>query len=493
MDMSVGQSASRPVGQSASRPVGQFESSPKDAVAQFEQFSTLSNDKKISLLNYLWGNQEVNKYILRNPIENAKNQEQLEALTYKPVHLAQFLDESSNELQQLSDKVAQIVPTRGKKDIRVALVLVGESEGDEGISLIKPAREDEKLTVQEYKSFVSLAKFQDTLRYILSSGSSKRFNIEQLTFYEQYQKLVQCNFSERNKTFQNAFKQECSKLAVGIGDFYVEDKTKLKNWGSRLQGVENLVQKSHVVVIDPEDKNPVFLGDKTEISIENFLRAEFYNIDPSKLIKEGYGKIFTDKGGEVKKIFQQALTGQSKKKPDFSGGVSAAQMIKAWFYSICRAVALVFSSYIIDDTTMEATPLGRWKEGDSPINTTCSGYAAMVITESLLELNRQLKEALKNSLIKKQKDPLLEGSHEIKDKAAREAIEARAAQKAESIVKAQCPELFDENFHILNIPFGGIGDLGTITPAELIEYLKAVGAIEIEMPLPEVVTNYIQV
>ncbi|MDR1401546.1 MAG: hypothetical protein LBI81_01130 [Puniceicoccales bacterium] len=351
-----------------------------------------------------------------------------------------------------------------------------------------------KLTSRE---FCNLEKFS-----FLLSGIDAHI-VDALTEKSAFLQLAVKNKSLLQK-FEQKYQRALKDPQEDPGDILVQDNDKVTiAFGIRFLPLkpERYVKNGHVRIIETKvaDSNTSqklygatnkSKGEKiqTQDSLRtmNLLTGDRYAIYPMKLLKTQYAQML--KITNVQEKFREIMSKKLKTAKEYHINAPTPTLIRAFFYSILRKTTAFFSKYVQDDSH-RITPLSNYHEGDE-IHTTCSGFAAMIIVETLKELDKNLKEMILDAVISER---LSEWEKEFKPKnfnsAALKAFKRSEQIKIEDKISKQYPELF-EDVPIFNMPFGNIKDLTTILPSELIDLLEKMGALE-QLPLPSILSDNI--
>jgi hypothetical protein len=229
-----------------------------------------------------------------------------------------------------------------------------------------------------------------------------------------------------------------------------------------------------------------------------------YSIDPSRLLKdecvELANKVCGARDNEtaetLRKDFRERKDAVITDSMDRKISVTTQVTIKAAFLSLFRKIYAFLSGYVRDDSR-SSTPLSTGTDKNKTIKTTCSGFAAMVIVESLLQLENDLKAKMLDSLNKELeaiRERITSDKYIFHEPTIAEAEEAFV--KKYGFLKVYIDDdtnevRMREDVHLFNFPFSKGTDLRTITPAELVELLLKSGAAS-TLPTPNTVGNYIR-
>jgi hypothetical protein len=271
----------------------------------------------------------------------------------------------------------------------------------------------------------------------------------------------------------------------GVGDYLTDHYTNLST-----------IKKESPVEISPQG---LTIGNYTPFES---IFSERYAMDPSKFIDpkvmEDLNNIIGLSAERLQRYFRLDNTDVLNENyrrgilppPSNNTATESSSVVKnniiTRFSSVVIKVKGFFKKYVKPDSEKWETPLSKEKEGE--IVATCSGFAAMVIVESLALTENDLREQV------------AAGLNEIKQSFAKQILEkkhcsAASAQRiAEKQIKEQHPDLYkfvkNKDHHIFNLPFAKDKDLAKMTPAKLLDVLNKSGALT-KLPQMEIIEKYL--
>ncbi|MDR3144278.1 MAG: hypothetical protein LBT64_02125 [Puniceicoccales bacterium] len=399
-------------------------------------------------------------------------------------------DKAGSLLKQIAKISGKISPKELGEIVRkLEVIVVAAAEG-------KEVDQNDKLTWPELRKARSVAYEFKSMECGLERTNSAdnenmRSRFKAMCQHSKFLGNVKGCYDLYDK-FNTLFMEQV-KISKG-GDIAVVDTQNHTKSGhkDKITDVTQCINYGHT---DVERENRKLVGATTEdlalpktldpvVSI--FTRR--YAIDPSKLLKPEYKNLLQLTEQDLWNEFHSARNKTILKNYCSAKtiSISAYHNVAAFFHCIVRRVWAFLSKYTQPDSEKWATPLSN--ADTKKIVTTCSGFAAMVIVESLIilenDLRRRVNEKL-SEMIELRTKEILGQKH----------VHADSAQlEAEEQIRRQYPELYkfvkNKDHHIFNLPFRSGTDLSTIIPSELLDLFNASGALA-ELPQMEIIEKYL--